>query len=40
MTPSIIEETTKLTLNEINNCINNYIKTIKLIKKVGFDNEK
>lgn len=37
MTPSITEETTEMTLNDINNCINNYIKTIKLIKEVGFD---
>lgn len=37
MTPSITEETTEMTLNDINNCINNYIKTIKLIKRVGFD---
>ena len=37
MTPSTTEETTEMTLDDINNCINNYIKTIKLIKKVGFD---
>lgn len=37
LTPSITEKTIEMTLNDINNCINNYIKTIKLIKEVGFD---
>ena len=37
MTPSAMEETTEMTLGDIDDCINNYIKTIKLIKKAGFD---
>ena len=37
MTPSGNEETKKMTIEDINNCIDNYVKTIKLVKEVGFD---
>lgn len=36
-TPSKTDNTTEMTIDDINCCIDNYAKTIRLVKKIGFD---
>lgn len=35
--PSKTDNTTEMTIDDINRCIDNYVKTIRLAKKIGFD---